>query len=74
MLRSDMDALPIEDGKSCEYKSRVQGVMHACGHDGHASMLLGAAAYYSTFPEEIQGRFALCSSRRRKYAPAVRWR
>ncbi|WP_433939119.1 M20 family metallopeptidase [Paenibacillus lautus] len=55
VLRSDMDALPIEDGKSCEYKSKVQGVMHACGHDGHASMLLGAAAYYSTFPEEIQG-------------------
>ncbi|WP_148300171.1 M20 family metallopeptidase [Paenibacillus sp. JCM 10914] len=55
VLRSDMDALPIDDGKSCEYKSSVPGVMHACGHDGHASILLGAAAYYSTFGEEIQG-------------------
>ncbi|CAM3440058.1 M20 family metallopeptidase [Paenibacillus lactis] len=55
VLRADMDALPIEDGKSCEYKSRVPGVMHACGHDGHTSMLLGAAAYYSTYREELPG-------------------
>ena len=42
-LRGDLDALPIQDAKDCEYRSRVDGAMHACGHDAHAACLTGCA-------------------------------
>lgn len=50
-LRADMDALPIRESSSHDYVSQNDGVMHACGHDGHMTMLLGAAEILANEPD-----------------------
>ena len=55
-LRADMDALPILEANDVPYKSKNEGVMHACGHDGHTAIALGVAKLFSNNRDKLSGR------------------
>ena len=58
-LRADMDALEVEETNDTEYKSKIEGMMHACGHDGHMASLLTAARILVDMKDEINGNVRL---------------
>ncbi len=60
LLRADMDALPVQELNEVTYRSVNDGVMHACGHDGHMAMLLAAARALSERRSEIPGTLVFC--------------
>lgn len=59
LLRADMDALPVHEATGVEYASTIKGKMHACGHDGHTAILLGAARVLSGMRDRIKGAVKL---------------
>lgn len=59
MLRFDMDALPIEEENDVPYRSRIRGVMHACGHDGHTAIGMGVAQLLAGRRQTLPGRVKL---------------
>jgi amidohydrolase len=68
-LRADFDALPIEDEKDVPYKSKVPGVMHACGHDIHTAALLGVAKVLSKVKDELKGNIVFLHQHAEEVSP-----
>ena len=58
-IRADMDALPVEEPMGCEFRSEHEGMMHACGHDAHTAMLLGAAKVLNGIKDQLHGKVKL---------------
>ncbi len=68
-LRADFDALPIQDEKDVPYRSKVKGMMHACGHDGHTATLLTLAKALITYKQELPGTIVFLHQHAEEYAP-----
>lgn len=60
ILRSDIDALPVKEEHECSYKSKKDGIMHACGHDGHTASLLASAKILAKHRDCFSGKIKLC--------------
>ena len=69
LLRADIDALPITEENEFEFKSKNPGVMHACGHDGHTAILLGAARLLSEHPENVPGEVRMIFQHAEEFGP-----
>ncbi|MRH44138.1 amidohydrolase [Aquibacillus halophilus] len=68
-IRADFDGLPIQDEKDVPYKSKVDGVMHACGHDGHTTTLLTLAKVFKQFQSELPGTIVFIHQHAEELAP-----
>ncbi|MGM9988902.1 MAG: amidohydrolase [Bacillaceae bacterium] len=68
-LRADFDALPIQDEKDGPYRSTIDGVMHACGHDGHTATLLMVADVLFKHKEHVKGTVVFIHQHAEEYAP-----
>ncbi|MGL4860341.1 MAG: M20 metallopeptidase family protein, partial [Enterobacteriaceae bacterium] len=68
-FRADIDALPVTEANSSSYISQQSGVMHACGHDAHSAMLLGAASILSTMREQLAGEVVFIFQRGEEMSP-----
>ncbi|GGM25416.1 putative amidohydrolase YhaA [Paraliobacillus quinghaiensis] len=68
-LRADFDALPIQDEKEVAYKSTCQGVMHACGHDGHTTILLTVAKVLKAYQADLAGTIVFIHQHAEELAP-----
>ncbi|WP_304511986.1 M20 metallopeptidase family protein [Aquibacillus saliphilus] len=68
-IRADFDGLPIQDEKDVPYKSKVAGVMHACGHDGHTTTLLTLAKAFKQVQEQLSGTLVFIHQHAEELAP-----
>ena len=68
-LRADFDALPIQDEKNVSYRSKVPGVMHACGHDGHTALLLILAKAIKGMQHQLDGTYVFIHQHAEELAP-----
>lgn len=72
-IRTDMDALPIQEKTGLEYASRQSGIMHACGHDVHTTVGLGTAMILAQLREELPGRLRFLFQPAEEIAQGARW-
>lgn len=72
-VRADLDALPIQEMTELEYRSRIDGVMHACGHDVHTTVALGTAMVLAALPELVPGRVRFLFQPAEETAQGARW-
>ncbi|OLO36450.1 peptidase M20 [Alkalihalophilus pseudofirmus] len=68
-LRADFDGLPIQDEKEVPYKSKIDGAMHACGHDGHTASLLSLAKVLNNMKDQLAGTIVFIHQHAEEYAP-----